>query len=144
MSGLPYPKTTRARWSETAGRSVVMARSMGMCEVCGGRGHGVHHRRNRSQGGTWAPSNCLRLCGSGTTGDHGWVTNHPLLAAPAGLTVPSWADPSRVPVFLIRDGVAGWWWLSDDGSCESEGAELSALALGFPLVPDLPGRRNAA
>lgn len=41
----------------------------------------VHHRRPRGSGGTsvpWInfPSNLILLCGSGTTGCHGWVESH--------------------------------------------------------------------
>lgn len=45
------------------GRDLVYARSSGLCERCG-LAHAVHwhHRLNRSQGGTWHPSNGYHLC----------------------------------------------------------------------------------
>jgi len=63
----------------------------------------THHRRNRGMGGSrWPginlPSNLLTLCGSGTTGCHGWVTDHPLGARALGLAVSMHADPATVPV----------------------------------------------
>lgn len=61
--------------------------------------------QNRSQGGTWAPSNGLHLCGSGTTGCHGWITDHPLLAVQHGLAVRSWQTPADVPVRLAAHGL---------------------------------------
>ncbi|MGW3992410.1 HNH endonuclease [Amycolatopsis sp. NPDC004772] len=44
-------------------RTLVYARSSGACEKCGlRRAVHWHHRLNRSQGGTWHPSNGLHLC----------------------------------------------------------------------------------
>lgn len=70
----------RAGVSEARGRQIVYARSCGTCEVsipgvCLGRATNWHHRINRSQGGTWSASNGLHVCGSGTTGCHGVLTN---------------------------------------------------------------------
>jgi hypothetical protein len=55
--------------AESPARKAVYGRSNGDCEiripgVCTGRGTEWHHRRFRSQGGPWAPSNGLHLCGS--------------------------------------------------------------------------------
>jgi hypothetical protein len=55
------------------------------------------HRKNRSQGGAWEPTNGQLLCGFGTTGYHGWKTSHPEEALCEGYAVPSWADPTEYP-----------------------------------------------
>ena len=91
---------------------LVLARSAGICEVCGlAWATNVHHRKNRSGGGTWAVSNLLHLCGSGTTGCHGVITCKPweIEARPNGLTVHPNHEPAAVPVRLLGD-----WWLLDD------------------------------
>lgn len=48
--------------NEATCRPIVRARSGGSCELCGHPAVQQHHRRNRSQGGEWAPSNILHLC----------------------------------------------------------------------------------
>lgn len=57
------------------------------------------------------PSNLLTLCGSGTTGCHGWVEAHPAWATAHGWSVPRWqtADVATVPVWTWR----GWVQLRD-------------------------------
>ncbi|MGW5147601.1 HNH endonuclease [Rhodococcus koreensis] len=66
-------------------RRLLMLRCEGRCERCGRWGYTLHHRRKRSQGGLWTASNCVALCGSGTTGCHGWVEANPLAAHEVGL-----------------------------------------------------------
>jgi len=61
-----------------------------------------------------APSNLLTLCGSGTTGCHGWVEAHPTDARARGLAVASWDVPALTPVQTWR----GWVLLDDDGDFE--------------------------
>jgi hypothetical protein len=55
----------------------------------------MHHRRFRSQGGPWTPSNILHLCGDGTRGCHGRITKpdgwRPVFEF-LGWIVPSHAD----------------------------------------------------
>lgn len=73
-------------WSEQAGRAYVYARSQGRCEVCGIHGaHTFHHRLKKGQGGTWAPSNGLHVCGDGTRFCHGWIEANPAHAMLLGL-----------------------------------------------------------
>jgi hypothetical protein len=103
---------------EKNGREAVKLRSGGVCEagirgVCLGHGHTVHHRKNRSQGGTWAPSNLLHLCGDGTRGCHGWITEHPATSYIRGWSVRGFRDPNEVPV-LYRDGMPAY--LDDAGA----------------------------
>ncbi len=57
------------------------------CVRCGVRGSNRHERLPRSQGGLRDEFNTVVLCGSGTTGCHGWVTEHPNLAELEGLYV---------------------------------------------------------
>lgn len=105
-----------AAFSETRGRTIARDRSGGICEVqkpgvCTYRAESMHHRKNRSQGGTWAPSNLLHTCGDGTRGCHGWITEHPEPARGPGWAVLSGWDPAAVAVlyrgelrFLLEDG----------------------------------------
>ena len=61
------------------------------------------------------PSNIVELCGSGTTGCHGWTHAHPAEAERFGYIIPSWRDPLNAP---IRDWNGDWWWLLDDGTAQ--------------------------
>ncbi len=80
-------------------RRIVRLRSEGDCEVrikgfCLGRATNFQHRKNRSQGGLWLPSNGLDVCGSGTTGCHGWIHANPEKAYASGWSVKSTKDPA--------------------------------------------------
>ena len=91
--------------AESRSREIVYARSGGDCEarivgVCQGRGTNWHHRKNRSQGGLWRPSNGLHLCGSGTTGCHGWISHEPEKSFRKGWAVRSRFDPRDVAVCI--------------------------------------------
>lgn len=91
-----------ARVNETTCRRIVRERSEGDCEiripvVCLGRATNFQHRKNRSQGGAWVPSNGLDVCGSGTTGCHGWIHANPAEAYARGWSVKSTDDPAVVP-----------------------------------------------
>lgn len=80
------------------------------CARCGlVRATNAHHRKNRSQGGQDVLSNLLLLCGSGTTGCHGYITEHPAEAYENGWSVRSHQDPADQEV-LYR----GTWVLLDD------------------------------
>lgn len=104
----PTPATVR----------LVRERDHNACARCGGTNQlTTHHRRARGMGGSrWPginqPSNLLTLCGSGTTGDHGWVTNHPAESRDLGLSVSMHADPAAVPVLTWR----GWVYLTNSGT----------------------------
>lgn len=72
--------------------------------------YSIHHRRPRGMGGstdpgTDHPSNGLLLCGTGTTGCHGWVESHRAAALADGYLVPQGADPRRAPVRLPSGGL---------------------------------------
>lgn len=97
-------------------RNIVLARAENMCERCTNvsRGITVHHRVKRSHGGRWTPSNCVALCGHGTTpgGCHSWVEHNPDAAEETGFHVRPWNDPTETPilwrgnklVYLLDDG----------------------------------------
>lgn len=103
-------------------RMEVDGRDNSACVRCGaGRsmfGLNVHHRTPRGMGGSKdpllsLPCNLITLCGSGTTGCHGWVESHRDAAARFGYLVPRGVDPATVPV-MYADGY--WWLLGVDGS----------------------------
>lgn len=79
------------------------------------------HRKNRSQGGRTTPANLQLLCGSGTTGCHGWVTEHPKEAIEEGWACPGYAEPADWPARR---------WM---------GTHLGALRLGWALYDDRGG-----
>lgn len=101
--------------NERTCRQIVNDRANAFCERCGVhasvRGLTTHHRVKRSQGGGWSPQNCVRLCGHGTAGCHGWVEHNPNAAEEEGFHVRPWNDPATTPV-LYRDD---WVVLDPDG-----------------------------
>ena len=95
---------------ERAGRAAVKARSGGLCEIGSGcRGAEIHHRKNRSQGGTWCPSNLIHACRT----HHLHVTTNPAAARQQGWAVRSTDDPARTAVWLAG---RGFTYLNPDGS----------------------------
>jgi hypothetical protein len=90
---VPLPQAVRAKLNERADR---------LCEVrlpgCYINANNAHHRKNQSQGGLDVLSNLLLACGSGTTGCHGWITEHPGEAKRRGLSVWRSDDPALTPV----------------------------------------------
>lgn len=70
--------------------------------MCEGRAVNIHHRQRRNIGPE-AAVNYLDLCGSGTTGCHGWIEHNRRVAYERGWLVHTWDDPAEVP------------WLPDDG-----------------------------
>ena len=59
------------------------------------------------------PANIIELCGSGTTGCHGWVHKHVAEAERLGLIVPLGGDPLTAPVCDWR---GRWLRLNPDGT----------------------------
>lgn len=94
---------------ERRARALVRERSGGACELCARPATDWSHRKRRSQGGLWCPSNGLHLCRA----DHSRVDNScdpvPVFS---GWHVPSWGDPETTPVYLPRHG---WVLLRPDG-----------------------------
>lgn len=89
------------------------------------RGHGwsAHHRKPRGMGGTSDLAvaniaNCLILCGTGTTGCHGWVESWRAIAEDFGYLIrreARIATPAGTPVRRM-DGTL--WLLRADGVAE--------------------------
>jgi hypothetical protein len=52
-----------------------------------------------------SPANLLLLCGSGTTGCHGWIESHRETAYALGLLVHRGGDPAATPVRTIHGRV---------------------------------------
>ena len=104
MIGPKAPKQTAA--DERKARAAVKARDKGICVRCLGPGSDWDHRKNRSQLGRWEPLNGQTLCGSGTSGCHGWVTQNPSAATLEGFACPGWADPAFWPAW--REDIRSW------------------------------------
>jgi HNH endonuclease len=110
--------------NEKQARVIVYERSNRLCERCGQkRADTVHHRKNRSQGGTWDPSNLMHLCGDGTHGCHGVLTNTRMAFYGAGWCVKRDNVPAEMGV-VYR---GRWVFLGDDGSV-IEAADLGGDA----------------
>jgi hypothetical protein len=99
-------------WTEARGRRVVYRRSGGWCETCD-RAAGVewHHRINRSQCGTWEPSNGLHVCRP----CHDWIGWRPISAMERGWHLEPHEDPRTARVWLAR---RGWCLLSNPGDID--------------------------
>ena len=87
-----------------ATRTAVLERDRYRCVRCGqsirNSQYSIHHRRLRSHPypGLHEIHNLITLCGSGTTGCHGWVHAHPKEAYEHGWMVHGWANPEEIPV----------------------------------------------
>ena len=127
--GIARRKAQSAKRSIKTGPSksvvaLVFDRDVGCCIRCGravrfearGEDYSVQHRRARGSGGdvrpeTNLPANLVILCGSATTGCHGWAESHRDEARDAGLSMRWKQDPQKVPV-------STWWgavFLDDKG-----------------------------
>lgn len=76
-------------------------RDHGRCVRCYAMGGNRHHRKRRSQGGKDLGSNLILLCGSGTTGCHGYVHAHPEESYIKGWLVSGDADPALIPIWSM-------------------------------------------
>lgn len=121
--------------SEKTCRDVVRERSGGDCELrlsaCLGRAASVHHRRKRSQGGPWTPSNCLHTCGDGTRGCHGVITDTRTEYYESGWIVHSWDPWASTPVLMHTHFGHTWVLLDDEGGCS-----LAPFPESDPRHPD--------
>lgn len=90
-------------------RDLVKDRERRCCARCGvyiydGMMASVHHRKLKSRGGESTVENLVLLCGSGTTGCHGWCHANVEVAQHEGWIVHSWENPAEVPVFPTTGG----------------------------------------
>lgn len=109
-------------------RAVVFERDGG-CFRCGAPANNIHHRLARGAGGSKlayvnAPGNLLVLCGSGTTGCHGWVESNRAVSYEHGLLVRRNGVllPADVPVFSLWRGC--WFFLDNTGGCTATSGPL--------------------
>lgn len=117
-------------------RALVEDRDGGLCFRCGAPGSNVHHRLARGAGGSKlafvnAPANLVLLCGSGTTGCHGWVESNRQIGYLDGLLVRRNGVmlPVQVPVWsAYRDC---YFLLGDDGG-------MAVQTHILPVVDDVP------
>jgi hypothetical protein len=104
--------------------ALVWRRDAGCCVRCGkqcvfaerGTDWSLQHRRARGMGGTRrpdtnSPQSLIVLCGSATTGCHGWVESNRTVALSNGWAVKSNSDPLLIPVAYRGSHL----WLTDDG-----------------------------
>lgn len=83
-------------------------------------GWSLHHRKGRGMGGTRERVSCahgLVLCGTGTTGCHGWVTENPTDAIELGLCTRRNATTAELqpPAVRVRDKAGRWFLLTENG-----------------------------
>lgn len=114
------PKAKRS--VEEAARRLVRARDGHRCQMCGRSivdyPSNIHHRINRGHGGSALlerASLLIRICGSGTTGCHGWVTEHATKAGELGWVLPKNnpdIDPTQERILTHE---WGWVLLDDEG-----------------------------
>jgi len=112
---------------------VVLQRDHWSCVRCGGGLHGergrdwsIQHRRARGSGGTTRPDtnepqNGLSVCGSGTTGCHGYIERERADARAHGWAIRQSQDPLLVPV---QHAILGWVVLTADGGWSSRRSEV--------------------
>lgn len=110
----------KASWKVTHDAQILVdLRDGHSCRRCGrsflGYDYSRHHRIPKGAGGSALvdrASNIVKICGSGTTGCHGWVESHREDAETLGWILPKLnpdIDPETEPLFTI-DG----WVLFDD------------------------------
>ena len=72
---------------------VCMLRIAGVCTIWATN---EHHRKRKSHGVDNTPPNLIPVCGSGTTGCHGYVHANPAISYEKGWLVHSWDDPAEI------------------------------------------------
>lgn len=94
---------------ESYTRLVVLHRAKFACERCKSvqNSINIHHRTPRGMGGTRVkeinePANLIVLCGSGTTGCHGWVESNRKEAFDLGLLVRRGQNAEVIPFTDIK------------------------------------------
>lgn len=86
-------------------KGLVFLRDNGQCIRCGYEGElNFHHRklrRHAPKDEVHNPENVIMLCGSGTTGCHGWVHSNPRESYRLGWMVRSWDRPEKAPCLYV-------------------------------------------
>lgn len=102
-------------------RFTVLARANYKCERCYrdflGYPVSVHHRRPRMMGGSkdemlHKSANLIVLCGSGTSGCHGWVESNRAKARELGFLIQKIESATEIP---FQDVSQVWWQIDNDG-----------------------------
>jgi hypothetical protein len=113
------PKTPRApkalregEVGEKKTRLIIAERSGGVCEICGlAPVTDAAHRKPRSQGGLWSPSNLLASCRPCHAGNH----SQPVKAVANGWHLAMGSAPREEPTTLCIEGVFRKVLLDDAG-----------------------------
>lgn len=105
---------SRATGPTAATIAAVDDRAGNCCERCGAwaEGGSRHHRKLRRHG-DHSVQNLVLLCGSGTTGCHGFVHANPALSYADGWMIHGGDDPLLVPIPL--HGRRPWATLNNEG-----------------------------
>lgn len=103
MSTGPSKATREKVWERDHGRCKRCGRQIGQFTI-----FSIHHRTPRGMGGTRGalinePANLALLCGSGTTGCHGFIESHRDLAYRMGYLVHRGQNPADVPWLPIEE-----------------------------------------
>lgn len=108
----------------------VLERDLNSCRRClvhlSVRGYSIHHRQGRRGVDANALANVVLLCGSGTTGCHGWAHAHPEKAYASGWMVRRTGldDPEGIPLVDITGRLFG---LTNDGQVIAWSADTQTL-----------------
>jgi hypothetical protein len=105
-------------------KAMTFARDLGWCVRCGtcveNIDHSCHHRWLLSQLGPNEFTVLITLCGTGTTGCHGYVHANPAESYAAGWLVRSGTDPAAVPVLRALPGGTARQYPTEDGDWADE------------------------
>lgn len=140
--------------AEEKARNIVRLRADGRCEaaipnVCLGNHDTTHHRRKRRYADTrWVASNLLGVCGSGTTGCHGYIEANPTFAQEEGLWLLEGDDPRLVSAHVRWAHTRSWYFLDDEGTLTWDESDFDPIVYA-PSIRDmvsptafLAGRRS--
>ncbi|MEV6879142.1 hypothetical protein [Amycolatopsis sp. NPDC051128] len=111
-------------------------RSSGLCEICGlARADTMHHRLTRKYG-PWDPTNIVHLCGDGTRGCHGRITNTRNEYYDRGWLIRTWDQrtPAEIPFLHHAWGSVYLDALGDYHHREPEGTTMTDLNIVLHLI----------
>lgn len=104
-----------------------MERDHGRCVRCGAPlatgwpGYSCHHRQSRSVGPDTL-ENRIMLCGSGTTGCHGWVHAHPKISRDEGWIISKYTKEAELPQVPCRHHQLGLVFYNRAGEVSDQAA----------------------